>query len=131
MSVFVDTSALYALLDADDENHDAARRTLSGLREDRELLTHNYVLVETAAVVQRRIGWQAARDFLERLAPALELVWVEGEIHRAGVAAFLTSDRPAVSLVDMVSFEVMRLHGLETVFAFDRDFQAEGFETIP
>ena len=38
MSVFVDTSAVYALLDADDANHVAARQALEGLR-DAELTT--------------------------------------------------------------------------------------------
>jgi predicted nucleic acid-binding protein len=41
VSVFVDTSALDAILDADDAAHAAARRTFEGLRDD-VLTTHAY-----------------------------------------------------------------------------------------
>ncbi len=60
MSVFVDTSAIYALMSARDRDH------------------------------------ERARDILE-------------------------------SLVDAVSFEVMRRYDIDTAFAFDNDYVAEGF----
>ena len=51
--IFVDTSALYAVLDRDDANHTVARDTWESLlRSSQRLLTHNYVLLETAALVQ-------------------------------------------------------------------------------
>jgi predicted nucleic acid-binding protein len=34
-------------------------------------------------------------------------------------------------LVDWVSFEVMRRERIESAFAFDADFDAQGFRTIP
>jgi predicted nucleic acid-binding protein len=33
--------------------------------------------------------------------------------------------------VDRVSFELMRHRGIKLAFAFDRDFQAAGFSTLP
>ena len=47
MTVFVDTSALYALLSADDPMHRVAAGTFSTLATT-ELVTHNYVIVEPA-----------------------------------------------------------------------------------
>jgi len=35
--------------------------------------------------------------------------------------------RASVSLVDSVSFEVMRHEGIDQAFAFDADFEAQGF----
>ena len=55
MTVFVDTSAFYAVLDRDDANHAAAEEAWRALLgEPATLLTTNYVLVETAALLQRR-----------------------------------------------------------------------------
>jgi predicted nucleic acid-binding protein len=67
MTVFVDTSALYAVLDRDDANHLAARETWRRLLLDPSalLLTHNYVLVETAALLQNRRGIDVVRTLHE------------------------------------------------------------------
>jgi uncharacterized protein len=65
------------------------------------------------------------------LLPPIEIVFVDEELHRSAVTAFLAAIRRAVSLVDWVSFEVMRRRAIDTAFAFDRDFAVEGFKTIP
>jgi len=77
VTTFVDTSALYALLDRDDQNHAAA------------------------------------------------------PLHRAATSAYLAATRRGPSLVDRVSFELMRHRGIMVVYAFDRDFRAAGFSTVP
>lgn len=47
MSVYVDTSAFLAVLDADDENHEAAKKVWTDLLESREAIVCNsYVLME-------------------------------------------------------------------------------------
>ncbi len=57
MSVFVDTSALLAVLDAGDAQHPPARAAWQTLLErDERLITTSYVPVETFALVQNRLG---------------------------------------------------------------------------
>ena len=57
MSLFVDTSALLAIIDADQSRHDEVARVWHELLDvERALFTSNYVLVETFALVQRRLG---------------------------------------------------------------------------
>lgn len=126
MSVFVDTSALYAALDANDRNHEAAVEGFGSLEADRPV-THNYVLVESAALVQRRLGAEALRDLLDALVLPLRIEWVDAELHRAAQIATLAAPSETVSLVDRVSFELMRRGGIELALAFDRDFTAAGF----
>jgi predicted nucleic acid-binding protein len=131
MSVFVDRSALYALLDRDDANHEQARAVWLELRRRREpLLTHNYVLVETVALAQRRLGVEAVRALRDGLLPLVHSVWVEQELHQRALAATIASRLRNVSLVDWISFEVTRLRGCRAAFAFDDDFAEEGIEVV-
>lgn len=131
MTTFVDTSALYAALDRDDASHAPVARTLRTLLESDRLVTSSYVVVETTALVQRRLGLGAARDLLERLLPAIEVIWVSEELHRAGTAALLASAQNAVSLVDHVSFELMRRDAITAALTVDRHFAAAGFTAVP
>ena len=132
MAVFVDTSALLALVNAQDLFHPAAREALTSLREAREpLVTTNYVLVEALALIQRRQGMGAATIFQANFVPILTVAWVDEPVHRAAVAALLTAGRRELSLVDCVSFEVMRERGIAQAFSFDADFAVAGFELLP
>ena len=92
-------------------------------------MTHSYVIVETVALAQRRLGAAAVREFLQELAPVVTTVWVDEPTHQAGIAALLAALPTQVSLVDFISFEVMRDQGISTAFGFDDDFVAAGFTT--
>jgi predicted nucleic acid-binding protein len=131
VTVFVDTSALFALLDRDADGHAAAAATFDRLLADEPLITHNYVVVEAEALARSRLGLAAARDLLDRLLAPIEIHWVDAATHAAGVAALLAAARRDLSLVDCVSFEVMRRLAVPTAFAFDRDFEQAGFRTLP
>lgn len=131
MRTFVDTSALYALLDEDDRNHRAAAAWLAAADAADVLLSHSYVVVETAALVQRRLGPAAVRTLFDAFVPALSIVYVDDALHSRAVAAYLAGLRRRVSFVDWVSFQLMRDAGLERAFAFDSDFARERFATVP
>lgn len=130
MSFFVDTSALYALLDGDDANHSVAMRQFASLR-DEVLLTHNYVIVETVALVQRRLGLDVLARFVRDVSPVLRVLWVDEAVHDRGVTDVLSSGRRTVSLVDRTSFAMMRREAVDVAFAFDEDFLNEGFSLVP
>jgi predicted nucleic acid-binding protein len=129
---FVDTSAFFALLDADDAHRARARVHLQEvLAAGADLLTHEYVVVETTALVQRRLGLAALRRFVDDLLPLVEVAWVDEALHGEAREALLAAGRRNVSLVDWTSFLVMRRLGVRTAFTFDLDFGAEGFEVLP
>ena len=132
MTVFIDTSALYAVLDADDEHHQAAKHTWVELIEQKTDLTiTNYIVVETSVLVQRRLGIAALRTLQADIIPILRVEWVTEIDHQSGVSALLVAANRQLSLVDCVSFEKMRSLGLKTAFAFDRHFSEQGFECVP
>jgi predicted nucleic acid-binding protein len=132
MRVFIDTSAFYALLDRDDESH---RRAKDGwivlLKNGNTLVTNNYVLVETVALIQHRLGIEAVRGFQNDILPLVNVEFVDAELHRSGVSALLSASRRNLSLVDCISFEMMRTLEIRTVFAFDPHFKEQGFDTLP
>jgi predicted nucleic acid-binding protein len=130
--IFVDTSAFVALLTRDDRHHGRAAATLRGLREvSEELVTHEYVLLETLSLVQHRLGMAAVRDFVDGLLPLVKVVWVDPELHVTAREALMSAGRRTVSLVDWTSFLVMRRHAIRSAFTFDVDFATEGFEVRP
>ena len=51
--------------------------------------------------------------------------------HEAAVEAVLTAGKRKLSLVDCVSFQVLRQLGVQAVFCFDEHFREQGFEVIP
>lgn len=132
MSVFVDSSAFVALLADDDRNHKPAWAVWgSMISSDEFIWTSNYVVSETIAVLQRRIGMQAVRELVRGLLVAVEVDWVSPEAHHRGVSTLIALGHRELSLVDCVSFELMRERGIEKVFAFDPHFAEQGFECLP
>ncbi len=132
MVVFVDTSALLAVLDEDEERHARARLVWNDLlRGNSGLLTTNYVLLESAALIQRRLGLAALRALHERIAPLLTVEWTSAEEHTQGMEATLIAGRRSLSLVDCLSFLTMRRRRVTTAFAFDAHFREQGFDVIP
>ncbi len=131
MAVLIDTSAFFAVLDADDANHAAAGRIWKDLIERREeLVCSNYILIECFALLQRRLGLEAARVFQTDVVGVLQIRWVDEPLHAAGISALLTAGRRQLSLVDCVSFELMRRMGLTRAFAFDQDFVDQDFTCL-
>ena len=132
MRVFIDTSAFYALLDRDDESHRKAKNAwVDLLKNDDPLVTNNYVLVETFALIQHRLGMDALRGFQNDILPLVNIEFVVPELHRSGVSALLSASRRNLSLVDCVSFEMMRTLEVKIAFAFDPHFKEQGFNTLP
>jgi uncharacterized protein len=132
MKIMVDTSALYALMDRDDQNHEAAKQAWSEMiQSEHTLISSNYILVETFALLKSRLGLKAVRGFHDDLMPMIHVEFVSATLHRLGIAALLAVSKRRLSLVDCVSFEVMRASGIRTAFAFDPHFAEQGFDLIP
>ena len=132
MSLFVDTSAIIAIIDADQPGHrDVVHVFDAAISTGDPLYTSNYVLVETFALVQRRLGMAASRDLAAAFVPLLNTLWVDETVHETALSALVAAARRSLSLVDCTSFEIMRRHGLTRVLALDRDFSRQGFQVAP
>lgn len=132
MSVFVDTSAFYALLVRTDRTHGPVKAAFTELVEGgRRLTTTSFVIVETTALLQHRVGLAAARDFDEDILPVVHVHWVDEPLYRQGADRLWREDRRQLSLVDCVSFEFMAREGIDVALAVDPDFTRAGFDVLP
>jgi predicted nucleic acid-binding protein len=130
VTVFVDTSALYIALDAEDEFHEEVAGAFRDL-QGQGLVTNNYVVTESVALVERRLRRQCARHLLTHLLAPIEIVWVDESIHGHATSGYLAAGSTGPSLVDFTSFEVMRRRGIRTALTVDRDFADAGFDVLP
>lgn len=125
MSVFVDTSVLYAAVDRDDVGHERAKVVIDG---GEALVCTDHVLVETMLLVARRAGWQMA----ERLWRGLRggIARIEITTHTDMEVAASIGERFAdqeFSLTDRTSFAVMHRLGIARAASFDKDFAVYRF----
>jgi predicted nucleic acid-binding protein len=132
MNIFVDTAAFLAVLNSNDHFHSSAKKAWQEiLLSDVDMVSSNYVLLETTALLQHRFGIEAVRLLESDILPVVEIVWIDEAIHRQGLNALLAANRRQLSLVDCTSFQVMRQMGLSTVFTFDPHFGEQGFTVTP
>ena len=94
-----------------------------------QLVSHSYLVAESISLIQRRLGWSALDALLNDLMPLIEVRWVDRELHEQALGA-MRAARSSVSFVDWVSFALMRHEGIETAFAFDGDFERQGFRLL-
>lgn len=133
--VFVDTSAIYAVLDRNDANHTDAATIWNALLDRLEsdevsLITSGAHLIETTALVQHRLGMDATRALLDDVVGLFDVIWVEAELHGRATTALLAASRRDVSVVDWTAFEIMRARAITHAFAFDDDFERQGYSTL-
>jgi predicted nucleic acid-binding protein len=128
MNIFADTSGLFALLVQNDFMHIRARENFGYFAEkNAQLVTNSFVLVETIALLQRRIGLEAVHDFNAKILPLLEVIWVDDKWYTRAIHRLFVQNNRNVSLVDCLSFEIMESLEIECAFAFDRHFEENGF----
>ena len=130
--IFIDTSAIYAFLDGRDDNHSSAVGLMGvhasrGAAGNEHAVTHSGVVIETVALLARRIGFEAVRQFQDSVLPAIEVHWVDSHLYSRAMSSLLAAGKRSISLVDWMSFEMMREQGIATALAFDDDFNAQGF----
>ena len=105
--IFLDTSAIYAMADKSDPNHSDCEKFDLALEDGERFVSHNYVLVESVALLQSRLGLKVALLFLEE-AKAFEIEWVDEALHQEARSALEKIGKRQVSFVDCLSFVFMR-----------------------
>lgn len=127
-TVFVDTSGFYALLDGTDSfNRQATACFTRAERDGWTLFTTSYVVQETWAIIQARLGWDAVDAWRDKVLTRCEIIWVDESLHAIGEARCRQARQRRLSLTDCVSIETMRRRGSDEFIGSDEHFEREGF----
>ena len=130
-TVFVDTSGFFALLNPLDPFHGGATHAFERAEKEKwSLVTTSYVLHETWALVQHKLGWEALDSFLDVLLPLCQVETVKENLHALGAARCRQAHLRRLSLTDCVSFEFMKQQGITEAIARDEHFAGEKI-TLP
>lgn len=134
MRALVDTGALIALSRSKDQYHtlavDIAERHLGA---GGQFVGTTLILAEFHSHLLYLRGPAQARTIVSSLLddPVHEWLPVSSELQRDAIARWLVRfPDQECSLVDAVSFEVMRRNKLTHAFAFDQHFAIAGFELL-
>ena len=124
-SVLWDSSAILALLDADDADHARAVTVARAIASERRpSFITNYVEAETHALLLRKLGRGIARDWL--LAGGLPVVQaLLAEEQRAKEILVRHTDKDW-TLCDAISFAVLDARHVTRAFTFDHHFRQYG-----
>jgi predicted nucleic acid-binding protein len=125
--MFLDTSGLYALLDASEARHEAARLEFERARSP---FTHAYVLAELVPLSQvRGLSRAVTLGFISALIETgeVEILWAGRELHTKAHQLLLARPDKTYSLCDAASFVVMRERMETDALTTDRHFEQEGF----
>jgi uncharacterized protein len=80
--ILIDTLAFYALISDTDEFHQRAVSTYAELIDQRaELYTTSYVLVETKALIHRRLGFRSLPDFIDSMRESVSVMGIDRHTH--------------------------------------------------
>lgn len=132
VTIFLDTSGLFALLDSDDRFYNPAceiweRWNTQGVT----LVTSNYVVLEASALVQRRLSMASLQVLHTHVLVPTQIQWISEPVHQRAMTNLLTANRRQLSMVDCSSLVLMRDLNLRHVFTFDTHFAEQGFVCLP
>lgn len=129
-SVYADTSFFIALLNASDAMHAEAlgfSQVFQG-----KLVTSEYILIELGNFLSRLPARRLFAGFVAhiRVQPGHVVVECTSEILQEGIDLYARRCDKEWSLVDCISFAIMRRLGLRAVLTADHHFEQAGFEIV-
>jgi predicted nucleic acid-binding protein len=132
VKLLADTGALLALFNPRDALHQRARKFAREAAGTRFVLTE-LILNETVTRLRARTDAAHAADIGAALLSSrrYEVLFVDPPLVEAGIADLRRFADKRLSLVDAVSFAVIRTLALDGSFTFDRDFRDCGFDVYP
>ena len=123
-AIFVDTGAFYALADGGDRNHAVARSVFEPRGAAGDLVTSDYVFVESWCLIRARLGRSAATKYWDAMQSDIVKTYgvTSKDLFKARSIASSWPDQN-FSLIDCTSFALMERLKLDEALAFDSHFR--------
>jgi len=124
-SVLWDSSAILALLDADDADHERAVAAVQRIAaEKRPSFITNYIEAEAHALLLRKLGRTIAREWL--LTGGLTVLRVLPNEEQQAKEILIRHTDKDWTLCDAISFAVLDARHVRRAFTFDHHFRQYG-----
>ncbi len=129
--VLVDSAAFYALASDEDDFHQRAQAEYYDLLgNNQELWTTSYAMVETMALIQRRLGFRVLAEFMDDVARNVRILWIDARTHNEAWGRLVEQQGAGLSFLDWTV--ALASEGLDaTIFTFDGGFVNRGYSVIP
>ena len=129
--IFVDASVWIGYIAINDAHHSAAKEKLNQLLLDPEIVlyTSDYVLDETFTRLKRKAPLKTVLPFNQEIANMktkrkLKILFINKKIFNRAFKIFTDKSLPKTfSFTDAVIATQMKVHKLDALFTFDRDFK--------
>lgn len=131
--IFADTGGFYAILVKADDRHRPALRILKeSQRRKRGFVTTDYILDETATLLQARGFAHLVEQFFQIVeqSKACRIEWMDAERFQATKALFLKHADQGWSFTDSFSFLIMKQLRLRDALTKDMHFEQAGFNVL-
>lgn len=123
-AIFVDTGAFYATADRGDRNHRVAIAVFEARGMAGDLVTSDYVFVESWCLIRARLGREAAMKYWDAMQTGVVMTYgvTSEDLANARTIASSWPDQD-FSLIDCTSFALMERLRLDEALAFDSHFR--------
>ncbi len=131
--VWVDTSFLYALFVESDQYHRSASDVWRICTDERlPLVSSNLVVAEFGTLLAYHCGHGIAYSRVSLLLDTafIRFAYADRQAERGAVLWWKRFTDQRFSMVDCVSFEFMRLLGMNRALSYDTDFAVAGYTTV-
>jgi uncharacterized protein len=132
-TVFIDSSAFFAMIYSRDTNHAAAASIAQRLEDEHwQLFTSNFVRAEAHALILNKANHRVADRFLKMLSDQtpVEILGVTPEDEEQAIALIAKYTDNDFTLTDATSFVAMERLGIAASFTFDDDFRQYGLTVL-
>jgi predicted nucleic acid-binding protein len=129
--IFLDTAYIQALLNRKDSLHGAAIRALPRVREARETVITDAIIMEVCnglASINREAAVAFVRGCYD--SPVITVIAVDSNLLQRGIDFYARHKDKEWGLTDCISFIVMRDEELGLAATADHHFEQAGFSTL-
>jgi len=133
-TMFVDTSAWFAGIAKNDQYNEPAMKCRNLLLKGKtRFITSNLIIHETTMLLERKVSKKESIRFLKAIFkdPIVEIIHADEDVEQEAYELYQKYKDQDFSIVDCISFMIMRKYQIYRCFTFDKHFSTMGFNVEP